>query len=442
VAVPDRSPTTRLLAGLAITLTVVAIFSLYTIGQLHTLRQLQHDTIDRNRRDSLQLLRIQNNLNSLALAMRDMIEGTEPYPLTAWQSQFKRIRTDLGDALALQAKLSAAGNADQQQYLASSFAQFWDAVDRMFALARVGDNEAARTLVRDSLTARLSALTSTVARLLVQNNEAQEQTAAQIAVIHQRVERNVYLFLAAALGTIFLTSAYLIHSSRHMFERVAFLSQQRRDLAQKLIGMQEETLRSISRELHDEFGQVLTAVGAMLRQVQKQGVPPESPLATQLHEVRQIVQDTLDNIRRLSQVLHPVILEEVGLESAIEWYLPQFQKQTAVKVRYERTGETGHISDRVAVHVYRVIQEALNNVARHSGATEACVRLHLDAAGLRLEVEDRGRGIGELAARSGIGMVAMRERAQLVGGVIEFLKPEEGGTLVRMTVPTDGDGRL
>jgi len=194
--------------------------------------------------------------------------------------------------------------------------------------------------------------------------------------------------------------------------------------------------------LHDEFGQVLTAVGAMLRQVQKQGVPPESPLATQLHEVRQIVQDTLDNIRRLSQVLHPVILEEVGLESAIEWYLPQFQKQTAVKVRYERTGETGHISDRVAVHVYRVIQEALNNVARHSGATEACVRLHLDAAGLRLEVEDRGRGIGELAARSGIGMVAMRERAQLVGGVIEFLKPEEGGTLVRMTVPTDGDGRL
>src|SRR5688572_32291119 len=123
------SPSTGLLIGLAITLSAVVIDAWYMIRQVSGLQTLQTDLADRNRRDSLQLLRIQNNLNSLALAMRDMIEGTEPYPLTAWQSQFKRIRTDLGDALALQAKLSAAGNADQQQYLASSFAQFWDAVD-------------------------------------------------------------------------------------------------------------------------------------------------------------------------------------------------------------------------------------------------------------------------------------------------------------------------
>src|ERR1022692_3661256 len=86
-----RSPTIGLLAGLAVTLSAVAVYSSYTILQLRSLRRLQTETIDRNRTDSLLLLRIQNNLNSLALAMRDMLEQSEPYPPTAWQPQFKRI---------------------------------------------------------------------------------------------------------------------------------------------------------------------------------------------------------------------------------------------------------------------------------------------------------------------------------------------------------------
>src|ERR1035438_10459101 len=94
------SPTLRLLAGLAITLTAVALYSGYTVMQLHGLERLQGGILDRNRADSLLLLRIQNNLNSLGLAMRDMLEGSEPYPLTAWQGQFRRLRTDLEDAIA------------------------------------------------------------------------------------------------------------------------------------------------------------------------------------------------------------------------------------------------------------------------------------------------------------------------------------------------------
>ena len=90
---PARSPTVPLLAGLAITLSAVALYSAYTIAQLRGLERLQGGIIDRNRADSLLLLRIQNNLNSLGLAMRDMLDGSEPYPLTAWQGQFRRLRT-------------------------------------------------------------------------------------------------------------------------------------------------------------------------------------------------------------------------------------------------------------------------------------------------------------------------------------------------------------
>src|SRR5260370_8270476 len=94
-----RSPTVRLLAGLAITLTAVALYSGYTVTQLHGLERLQGGIIDRNRADSLLLLRIQNNLNSLGLAMRDMLDGSEPYPLTAWRGQFRQPPPALQDAI-------------------------------------------------------------------------------------------------------------------------------------------------------------------------------------------------------------------------------------------------------------------------------------------------------------------------------------------------------
>src|SRR3954453_2693857 len=130
------SPTIRLLAGLAITLSAVALYSAYTVRQLPDLEQLQAGIIDRNRADSLLLLRIQNNLNSLALAMRDMLDGSEPYPLTAWQSQFRRIHNDLDDALARGPRNSAAGNTSaQRDHIAASLDQFWDALDRTFAMA-------------------------------------------------------------------------------------------------------------------------------------------------------------------------------------------------------------------------------------------------------------------------------------------------------------------
>ena len=103
-------------------------------------------------------------------------------------------------------------------------------------------------------------------------------------------------------------------------------------------------------------------------------------------------------------------------------------------VTYERTGTPSHLDRMTAVHVYRVLQEAINNVARHAGTKQAWVRLHTDATGLRLEVEDHGRGVVNDGQR-GLGLITMRERADLVGGSIEFTRPASGGTLVRFVVP-------
>jgi signal transduction histidine kinase len=427
-----RSPTTRLLAGLAVTLTAVAVYSGYTITQLHSLQELQARTIDRNRTDSLLLLRIQNNLNSIALTMRDMLDGSEPYPLTAWRAQFQRIRTDLEDALAQEGRTSPLDrSSDQRRYLSDSVAQFWDALDRLFTLAQSGQEKEARALIRLSLQARQEALSTAVARLLVQNNETEQTAAAHTHGIYARAERNVYLFLAAMLILISLTSLYLVQSNRRMFLQVADISERRSELAQQLISIQENTFRSISRELHDDFGQILTAIGVMLQRTGRRD--PE------LREVQEIVQSTLEKVRSLSHALHPAALEELGFESAVDQYLPDFERQTGIAIQYEKLGTSREVDRNVAIHLYRVMQEALNNAARHSKSTRASVRLRFLPEEVVLEVEDEGVGFGS-GEKPGMGLVSMRERAEMVNGRVEFLDRDGGGALVRLTVPVAPEG--
>jgi signal transduction histidine kinase len=436
-AQPQRSPTAGLLLGLILTLAAVVAYTSYIVVQISGLRQLQSDLADRSRKNSLQLLRVQNDLNSLALAMRDMLDANEPYPLTAWSAQFERIHTDLDDALRREEQVELVQRPqEQREFLRSALNQFWAATERTFAMAQSGHEKEARSDIQVSLQARQAALSTAVARLLVQNNEYEEQAADRTAEIYNRVQRQVYYFLAATLTVILFTSLYVMRANRRLFARLAALSAQRSDLAQKLIATQESILHHISRELHDEFGQVLTAIGSLLGRAEKH-TPEDSPLRADLREVREIAQNTLNSIRTLSQALHPVMLDEQGLESTLDWYLPTVERQTGIAISYEKSGQSFPVRGTAAIQIYRIVQEALNNVARHSAAREAWVRVRFLSSALELEVEDHGTGFVASNSRQGIGLVAMRERAELLQGTIEFLKPAGGGTMMRLHVPKE-----
>ena len=419
------------------TLAAVVAYSWYITRQMAGLEQLQSELLDRNRRDSLQLLRIQNDLNSLGLAMRDMLDGDQPYPLTAWSAQFERLRVDLEDALRRQEAVAPGTRTpEQRRYLENSFAQFWDAIDQVFALARRGAEDEARTQIRMSVQARQAALSTAVARLLVANNESEEQAAQRVAGIYAQVRRQAYWFLTATLVAIVLTSAYLIHANRRLFAELASLSQQRHEYAQMLIATRESTLRHIARELHDEFGQILTAVGSMLGRAGRQA-PEGSPLRAELREIAEVAQGALEKVRSLSQMLHPAILDEAGLERTIEWYLSTVERQFGITIVYEREGPPLEVDSTTSIHVYRVLQEALSNVVRHAGTPHAWVRIRSRANVLEMDIEDHGGGLPTGALQRGLGMIAMRERAELLGGTIDFQRPPQGGTRVRLTVPLE-----
>ena len=401
------------------------------------LRKLQSELIDRNRKDSLQLLRIQNDLNLLAVAMRDMIDNDEPYPLTAWSAQFQRIRTDLDDAMHLEAALAPVGRTTEQSAsLSASLAQFWDAVDRVFALAGSGREKEARAQIQLSLQARQAALSTTVARLLVQNSENEERAAQQIIQIYDRVQLQVYVFLAATLGAILLTGFSMIRWNRRLFARMAELSERRSELAQKLIATQESTLRYISRELHDEFGQILTAMGAMLGRAG--GHAPEGsacgPTCRKYARSRRTRWIVSEHCPR-----HCIRLcwKRRAWRARSTGTFQPWNDRRELPYPMKRRAAPFAVEAEAAVQIYRVLQEALNNVARHSGAKQAWVRLRFLPSELELEVEDHGGGFNGQPVKQGIGLVAMRERAELMGGRIMFSIPPAGGTLLRLTAPRE-----
>ncbi|MCX6611433.1 MAG: sensor histidine kinase [Acidobacteria bacterium] len=428
------SPSNRLILGAIATLLIIGAYAAYTLRSVQQLRQVQTETIDRNRKASLQLIRIQSDLSALTFALRDMLESSDGYPLIAWSAQLNRIHDNLDDALKAEFALSKTWrNPQQADYLNASFQQFWAATDQVFLWARNNEDARARAFIRATLLPRQEAITALTARLLVQNTEEDQRAATNIASIYSGIETNVYRFLALSVILVILGSAALIRSNRRLFDRVTDLSNERRSLARELISNQESTLRAISRDLHDEFGQILTAIGAMLGRARRQA--PDTNFEGQVLEVNQIVQETLEKVRSLSQSLQPVILEEQGLLPAIEWHLTAYERQNGIVIHYQLTGEAPPLEAARSIHIYRILQEALNNIAKHAKVREASLKLTITLDQLDLEITDQGTGI-PADYKAGVGLAGMRERAELLNGSIDFHRLATG-TTVHLTVPIE-----
>jgi two-component system sensor histidine kinase UhpB len=212
----------------------------------------------------------------------------------------------------------------------------------------------------------------------------------------------------------------LASAFNEMLER---LETERRESGRVAIAAQEEERRRVARELHDEVGQVLTGVILQLED----------------GDAREAVRRSLEDVRRIARELRPEVLDDLGLQSALRELCTAV---AATGVRVERRLEVGDVPLRPEVEmvVYRVAQEALTNVMRHSGAIEVLVSLEIVGGALRLIVRDDGRGLEEGAAERGAGLAGMSERALHVGGRVS-LASSAAGTEVRLEIPIPEDGR-
>jgi PAS domain S-box-containing protein len=217
---------------------------------------------------------------------------------------------------------------------------------------------------------------------------------------------------------------------QHSFEQL-------RALTARLQVIREEERKSVAREIHDELGQALTAIKidlvSLMRELpadqQQQGKRPDSIL--------ELVDHTIQSVRRISTELRPGILDDLGLVAAVEWATEEFEARTGTRCRLDLPGNDIEIDQERATAMFRIFQETLTNVARHANASEVGVRLAKENGDLTLEVHDNGRGIGkeQLSGSRSLGILGMRERAALLGGELGIIGAPEEGTTVRVRIP-------
>src|SRR5205814_1474586 len=204
----------------------------------------------------------------------------------------------------------------------------------------------------------------------------------------------------------------------------------------RLRSAQEEERRRLSRELHDEFGQSLTAVNAYLWLIERQAPADATDLRTRTAEARRVVSRTLTAMRELSQLLRPSVLDEFGLVPSLDGHLKAFAEHHQIATSFTTDGLPDRLPPDVETALYRVAQEALTNVARHARASRVGVALVARDGELRLDVEDDGVGFPQRPAngtRVGVGLVGIRERVRALGGTVT-LHPGKGARL-RVSVP-------
>lgn len=206
-------------------------------------------------------------------------------------------------------------------------------------------------------------------------------------------------------------------------------------LAGFLQTVREEERTRIARELHDELGQALTALRIDLGWLRSKCTGADTPIAERLANAFRLVEQTVDALRRISEDLRPAMLDALGLAAAVENHVAKFSQHTGIRCELSMNREEFEVGDGVAIALFRLVQEALTNVARHAGADRVSVDIADLEDGIRLTIHDNGRGLAPGNGRKTFGLLGMRERVKMLGGRLDIQGNIGEGTRIEAWLP-------
>ncbi|NJC98396.1 MAG: hypothetical protein C3F07_07535 [Anaerolineales bacterium] len=219
----------------------------------------------------------------------------------------------------------------------------------------------------------------------------------------------------------------------------------RGELFRRVVGAQEAERQRIARDLHDETGQALTAIGMGLRGLSGKLPPRNKDALNTLHKLETLTADSLKELQRLISDLRPSHLDDLGLSAALRWYAGRIQEHSDITIRVDIAGEERDLDEAVKITIFRVIQESLNNIIKHSDASHVNIHLQYTDRKVRIQVRDNGIGFDldqvklERARRPSLGLAGMEERAALLGGSVSIQSRPGYGTEVEALIPYHND---
>ena len=443
-----------LVAGFAV------VFGLWVLSGYELVRRL-NDVEARTAAEQQAALRgervlslVRTNVLLGSIYLRDALIDNRMTTREQYERELNQLRGQIDSALpAYLVEVTSEDERRQWAQLQIELDAYWRSREVAFSPDAPLNTAQAASVLRQRVVPTRETILQIIDRLSELQALSQRRHDAEISLLYAELRNRLLLIGALAIvigvGVAFVATRHVTVLEREIeHQRLAerHTREELERLSARLVTVQEQERRSLARELHDEVGQALTAI-KMDVAVALRGLAPGSRETSSLEDARSIAENTLQGVRDLSQLLHPSMLDDFGLPEAVGAYLRSFSKRTGVRTELVQYGMEQRLAPEAEVCVYRIVQEALTNVARHSGARTATVTLARAADHLQMTVEDDGRGPGARGARlpasRGLGIIGMRERAQALGGTFVLEPRPGGGTRVSARIPvTPGDAIL
>jgi signal transduction histidine kinase len=413
--------------------------------RIETVRSEAADVASRYTRAQELLSTVRAQVLLSSVRVRDALLDPRPESVLDNRVQLEASHQIIRMALTDYEPVMATGvESDQLKNLQREVEEFHETSLGVLADASGRSPSTIRTILNTRIVPRRQAAIRISDEIQALNRRAFIQQQVDIAEIHRAAElqsrRSLGIALVIGLGVLLLTSLYaarLESRLRLQMERDALMSQELQEASAKLIAAQEEERRTIARELHDEVGQVLSALKVEIDVAQRSIAGGGS--AAELAEAQNIADGALKTVRNLTQLLHPAALDDLGLTAAIDSSLRGLARRHDIRTALHQRDLPDRLPREVELAAYRIIQEALTNVGKHANASRCDVHLTQFDDRLLIEVEDDGVGFVDdidrpIIAR-GLGLISVRERASRLGGTFNILSEPGHGTRLIVSLP-------
>ncbi len=376
--------------------------------------------------------------------VRDFFIKTTPEQATELTAQLTALKKEDDEALA---KLADASSA---RLLRARLEELWASLEPVpKEMLHASDDEQFDFLQRVVVPRRGELYSALIALSEADNRKLQEGEGEFSDTRRRAAWRLLAMLSVGVLLSLAVTRFSLRHAEhlernadRQHAETVQAKEELKR-LSARLLEMEEEGKRQLSRELHDEIGQSLALlqieVSHALARARRINAPDEADLREHLVRARELAERTVQTIRNISLLLRPALLDDLGLVPALQFQLEDFLRRSGIACDFSDDGVSDDLPDHVKTCVYRIVQEALHNCEKHAGASQVRVCVQQNDSGLQVTVQDNGRGFiyseQEPPASAGLGLLGMRERASIAGGSLTVDSAPGKGTRILLRVP-------
>ena len=376
------------------------------------------------------------------ILVRDYLLDPSSLNVQSHRQELLNTRDSLQQRLDHLSELVGENDSPRLARLQEEVEGYWDSLDPIFDWSPQEKSLQSSEFLRRKVLPRRQAVVDLAREMARINDEnlsrARQRLQASQDVLHSFLLRMMGFALGLGIIVAMLTTRRVsVLERKHDEQRKQIEETQNnlRRLSRRLVQAQELERRALSRELHDEVGQMMTALGMKLKHLETLHSGNVEAFRNRMEEVKRLNADAMRAIRDLAMGLRPSMLDDIGIEAALQWQGREFSRHTGVPATVRVDGSLDYLSDSQRTCIYRVVQEALTNCARHAKAKHVLVSLRADENGVVVIVQDDGIGFNTTAARGGLGLLGMQERVQELDGRVILTSQRNKGTTIRVELP-------